>query len=278
MAGTVFEKTEVTARVIQIVLTRIRGDHSLVLTRGGAMHSPNEFIRDEMMSHVPLLAHGRVERALVVGAGRGLPSRVLEHRGVQSVVQVHGDSRAEAGVAGDPRLRHEGGSGAAFLAGTRERFDLILMDSPWFTEAMFRDARGCLRAGGVVVAKLGAPFLQPRAFSADMRNLAAVFSKVAAYLVPVPGTFGGPIAFGWGSSVLAPDAVVEDVVAARFADARIETRYYTPAVHRASFALPRFVDDLVEAATCPREAIAADALQRALSITGHHPVPGAVRC
>jgi spermidine synthase len=239
------------------------------------MHSRNDFIRDEMMSHVPMLAHGRVERVLILGgAGRGLAARVLEHRGVQSVVAVQPGSH-DAVASGDGRLRHEAAHGTAYLATAKERFDLIIMDSTaWFTEEMFRDARGCLRAGGVVIAKLGAPFLQPRAFSADMRNLSTVFSRVAAYLVPVPGTFGGPVAVGWGSSVLDPDAVGEDVLAARFADARIDTRYYTPEVHRAAFALPRFVDQLVAAATCPRAEIAADALERALAIAGRRSAPG----
>jgi spermidine synthase len=243
------------------------------------MHSQNEFIRHEMMSHVPILAHGRIERVLVLGgAGLGLADRVLEHRGVQSVVQVQPGFRADAGLPGDDRLRHESANGAAYLAATTERFDLILMDSSaWFTEDMFRDARSCLRAGGVVIARLGAPFLQPRAFSADMRNLSNVFSRVTAYLVPVPGTFGGPVALGWGSSVLSPDAVAEDDLAARFADARIDTRYYTPEVHRAAFALPRFVERLVAAATCPRVEIAADALEQALAITGHRTFPGVAR-
>jgi spermidine synthase len=31
----------------------------------------------------------------------------------------------------------------------------------------------------------------------------------------------------------------------RFDSAGIETRYYTPAVHQAAFALPRFIQDLV---------------------------------
>jgi spermidine synthase len=226
------------------------------------MSDRSDFVRHEMMTHVPLLAHGRVERVLILGADRGLEREVRRHRGVQSVVQV------------------DAAGGTGFLASAADRFDLILLDLPGLGGTLLRDARGCLRAGGLVIARLGAPFMQPLAFSADMRNLSGVFSRVAAYLVPVPGTFGGPLALGWGSNVLSPDAAVREVVGARFAEARIETRYYTPDVHHAAFALPRFVDALVKAATCPREEIAADVLEEALTIAPHHatPLPGAARC
>jgi spermidine synthase len=227
-----------------------------------AVRNQNDFIRHEMMAHVPMLAHGRVERVLILGGvGGGLAKEVRRHHGVEYVLQV----------------QPEVGGGPGFLATTNERFDLILMEGA-FTERDFRDARGSLRAGGLVIARLGAPFLQPLEFSADIRNLSAVFSRVAAYLVPVPGEFGGPVAMGWGSNVSSPDDTVHAVLTARFAAAHIETRYYTPEVHRASFALPRFVDALVNAATCPRDEIAIDVLEQALAIAPERATTGASRC
>ena len=35
------------------------------------------------------------------------------------------------------------------------------------------------------------------------------------------------------------------VLATRFADAGLDTRYYTPAVHQAAFALPRYIAALI---------------------------------
>jgi spermidine synthase len=39
-----------------------------------------------------------------------------------------------------------------------------------------------------------------------------------------------------------------EVLKERFAAASFETRYYTPEVHRAAFALPRYVLDIVNSA------------------------------
>ena len=54
--------------------------------------SADEFIYHKMMSHVPLLAHGRAARVLIVGgADFGLAEEVLKHRSVQKLVQVEPD-------------------------------------------------------------------------------------------------------------------------------------------------------------------------------------------
>jgi spermidine synthase len=237
------------------------------------LSSADAFIYHEMMSHVPLLAHGHVERVLIIGGGDcGLAMEVLRHPGVRKVVQVEIDPQVvklaqtyfadlNGPVFRDRRFRLHIRDGAEFVATTDERFDLILVDStdpggvslPLFTENFYRDARGCLRPGGLLIAQLGVPFLQAQAFQAAMTRLASVFPLVSCYLVPVPCIFGGPLAFGWASSTLSSDGPGVDVLAARYATSRIAARYYTPELHRASFALPRCIGDVVERATRPHE-------------------------
>jgi spermidine synthase len=51
------------------------------------------------------------------------------------------------------------------------------------------------------------------------------------------------MAMGWATDNAALSAVPVDVLASRFAEAAFETRYYTPEVHAAAFALPRYVQD-----------------------------------
>jgi spermidine synthase len=241
----------------------------------GTVHlsSADAFIYHEMMCHVPLLAHGQVERVLIVGGGSGgLAAEVLKHRGIRRLVQVESDPQLvrlagayfggmNAAVFGDTRFRLHNDDGAGFVATTDERFDLILVDSadsggvspPLLTEAFYRNARGCLKPGGLLVARLGAPFLQALAFPIAMKRLATVFPKVSCYLVPVPSFFGGPLALGWASNVLSSESPEFDVLTERYMAARIDTRYYTPEVHRAAFALPRYLKNAVVAATRPHE-------------------------
>jgi spermidine synthase len=239
--------------------------------------SADAFIHHEMMAHVPLFAHAHVERVLIVGgADCGLAEEVLKHPHVRALVQVADDPRWVDGarshvirnpsVLADRRFQLRIAASTEFVASTNERFDLMLVDIgdpvgaslAVLTENFFRDARGCLNSGGVLISRLGAPFLQPLAFLSAMKRLSAVFHLAAPYLLPVPSVLGGPVAIGWGSNVLAPGAPTIDVLAARFAHARIGTRYYTPEVHRASFALPRSLNDAVQVATRPDEADASE--------------------
>jgi spermidine synthase len=63
----------------------------------------------------------------------------------------------------------------------------------------------------------------------------------------VPSYIGGFMALTWVSQ----DAILGDPakwagVETAFAAARIKTDYYTPAIHRAAFALPAWIERLVK--------------------------------
>jgi hypothetical protein len=49
--------------------------------------------------------------------------------------------------------------------------------------------------------------------------------------------------------VLRPDALPVTELIRRYEAASIDMRYYTPELHQASFALPRFLEDAVDVAT-----------------------------
>src|ERR1700674_3540075 len=49
----------------------------------------DEFIYHEMMTHVPIFAHGKACEVLVVGGGDcGIAEEVLKHKSIKSLVQV----------------------------------------------------------------------------------------------------------------------------------------------------------------------------------------------
>jgi len=108
-----------------------------------------------------------------------------------------------------------------------------------------------LRPGGVLVCQAGVPFVQANQFGSAMRHLAAAFPIVDAYLIASPSYFGGHLAFGWASDDLKADSVDLETLAERHAASGILTRYYTPEVHRAAFALPPYVAELRDGAPRP---------------------------
>ena len=52
----------------------------------------DEFIYHEMLSHLPILAHGAVRRVLIIGGGDGgMAEEVLKHPAIETLVQVEID-------------------------------------------------------------------------------------------------------------------------------------------------------------------------------------------
>jgi len=61
------------------------------------------------------------------------------------------------------------------------------------------------------------------------------------YCAPVPTYYGGFMTFAWGTDNLyARNKSVEEI-AANFKQLGINTRYYNPEIHQASFALPQYI-------------------------------------
>src|SRR5262249_33474590 len=65
----------------------------LMLDGATQVTSKDEFVYHEMMTHVPILAHGRVREVLIVGGGDcGIAEEVLKHKSVEHVTQVEIDA------------------------------------------------------------------------------------------------------------------------------------------------------------------------------------------
>jgi spermidine synthase len=224
----------------------------------------DNFIYHEMLTHVPILAHGAARRVLVVGGGDGGMAReVLKHDAVKQVTMVEIDSGVvefckqylpgiSAGAFDDPRLELVIADGATFMKENADLYDVIIVDSTdpvgpgevLFTDTFYGHARARLAEGGILVTQNGVPFLQGGELANTMRAFRALFSDVSCYIATVPTYAGGPMAFGWGTDGAARQVNLA-TLAARFEAAGIATDYYTPEVHLGAFALPPYVSRLI---------------------------------
>ena len=237
-----------------------------VLTLDGVVQltEADEFIYHEMLVHVPVLAHGAVRRALIVGGGDGGMAReMLRHSSIEHVTMVEIDAGVvefsktylpgvSAGAFDDPRLNLVIADGADFIRAGDETYDVVIVDSTdpvgpgevLFTDTFYGHARRRLTERGILVTQNGVPFMQPAELQGTMRAFKALFADWTCYLATVPTYAGGPMAFGWGTNGDARATPLETLTT-RYEAAGIETRYYTPEVHRAAFALPGYVSRLM---------------------------------
>jgi spermidine synthase len=227
----------------------------------------DEFIYHEMMAHVPLMALERPRRVLVVGGGDGGVLReVLKHPSVEKATLCEIDRAVidlslkhypeiANGAFDDSRAEVVIADGLEFVAQRKERFDAIIVDSSepigpsavLHTRAFFADCKRALKPVGVLVTQNGLPFLFPEHLAETSAIFASLFKATSPYLCTQPCYFGGPFALNWASDDKALLAVPEATLARRLAKRGIATRYYTPAVHRAAFALPEYVRATMEA-------------------------------
>ena len=226
----------------------------------------DEFIYHEMLTHLPILAHGDVRDILIIGGGDGgMLEEALKHRSIERATMVEIDPSVvemcrehlpsiSKDAFDDPRVDLVFADGVDFVKSTEKRFDVAIIDSTdpigpgevLFTRDFYRSAKGVLRDGGILVTQNGVPFVQGDELSRSMQALTSLFADATCYLATVPGYVGGPMAFGWGTDEPEHRQVALATLEQRFYNAAVDVRYYTPEVHKAAFALPGYVLDLME--------------------------------
>lgn len=227
----------------------------------------DEFIYHEMLTHVPVLAHGAVKSVLIIGGGDGgMLREIARHASIERIVMVEIDEGVvtfskeylpgvSAGAFDDPRLDLVIADGADYMRDSTEQFDLIIVDSTdpigpgevLFTDHFYGHASRRLRQGGVLVTQNGVPFVQGGELQGTMRAFRSLFQVATCYLATVPTYVGGPMAFGFGTDNPALLQVTAAELETRQKAAGLKTRYYTPDVHKGAFALPGYVQSLVDA-------------------------------
>jgi len=245
----------------------------LMLDGATQITKKDEFIYQEMMSHVPLFAHGNVREVLIIGGGDcGIAEEVLKHKTVKHLTQVEIDAAViefskehfpefTKPVFADKRFESVIDDGMKYVAQTDRRFDAIIVDSTdpqgpgkvLFSQKFYAACKRCLNKGGVMVTQNGVPIFQPAELVSSVAKFRKLFADGGCYVAAIPTYIGGHMAMGWATDNARLRRTAVATIAARYRKAgRFSTKYWTPEVHAAAFALPRFIADTVAKAGKPR--------------------------
>lgn len=229
----------------------------------------DEFCYHEMLAHVPILAHGETRRVAIIGGGDGgALEEVLKHSGVERAVMVEIDpgvvelSREYLpSICGDAfddaRTELVFADGTKFVKDTDETFDVIMVDStdplgpavPLFGEAFYADCRDRLSERGIMVTQSGVTFMQQEEAAGTYGRMKTLFEDAALYLTQVPTYGAGYMTLGWGCRSREPRRTSAETIERRYRESGIATRYYSPAVHAASFSLPGYIEELTRSSS-----------------------------
>jgi len=240
--------------------------HGRVMMLDGVVQitEADEFSYQEMIAHVPLLAHGAAKRVLIIGAGDGgVLRRVLQHRNVEQAVMVEIDGevirlakeflpRIAGDAWNDPRAEVLVADGIDYVRNAPDAsFDVVIVDSTdpigvgevLFTDEFYANCARLLTPRGIVVNQCGVPAMQADELRETSIRRGEVFPDIWAYLAAVPTYVGGFMTLGWSGKDAACRAVPVAEIRRRAEAAGIlgTTRYWTPEIHAGAFHLPPYI-------------------------------------
>ena len=240
--------------------------HGRVMLLDGVVQitEADEFVYQEMLTHVPLLAHGAPENVLIIGAGDGgVLRRVLQHGNVSRVVMVEIDGEVirlaqefMPKIAGDAWTNKRAevivGDGIDYVKrATASSFDVIIVDSTdpigvgevLFTDDFYQNCARILTARGLIVNQCGVPFMQSDELRDTSLRRQKFFPHVTAYVAAVPTYVGGFMTLGWAAKDASLAGASLETIRARAAQAGIlgTTHYWSPEIHLGAFNLPPYI-------------------------------------
>jgi len=226
----------------------------------------DEFVYHEMLSHVGMFTHPDPERILIIGGGDGGTAReVMKHESVKQVDMVEIDKtvvdaskRFLPGVGDfeNPKLNVLFEDGIAFVKNIRELYDVIVIDGSdpvgpaegLFEKEFYQYCYEALTEDGVLITQTESPWVQSYYPSIKKvhQALKDLFLTSGMYICYIPlypaGMWSMMCAAKSGGPLEAPAIRRSETGIAQIKD----LKYYNPEVHRAAFALPNFVKNIIK--------------------------------
>ncbi len=226
----------------------------------------DEFVYHEMIVHVGMFSHPAPRRVLIIGGGDGGTAReVLRHPSVEHVDMVEIDEAVvraarqffpEVGDFENPKLHVRYEDGIRFLENVTDPYDVIIIDGSdpvgpaveLFSERFYKNCYKALTPSGVITAQTESPWVA--SYHPDIKNLFqvldATFEVSEMYLAYIPLYPAGMWSFALASKGIRPhDPEVLQRVEQGTTKMASTLQYYNSEIHRAAFALPGFVRDII---------------------------------
>ncbi len=226
----------------------------------------DEFTYDEMIAHVPMAVHPKVQRVLVLGGGDGGVARELSYYDEIKVIDVVEPDSMFVDVCkqyfpdnacglDDDRVHIYYQDCLKFLRKCEDLYDLIINDAidplgheaGLFTKEFYGSCYKALHDDGIMVYQHGSPFYDEDEEScrAMHRKAYRVFPINRVYQAHIPTCPAGYWLFGFASKKYHP---LKDFNPERWEERNIKTWYYTTHLHKGAFMLPKYVEDLLQEA------------------------------
>lgn len=226
----------------------------------------DEFVYHDMICHVPMAVNPNIKRVLIIGGGDGGTAReVSRYATVEKIVMIEIDEAVVRAcekfmpqtadvLSKEPRLNLMFDDGLAFVKNAESKsFDLILVDSTdpdgpgesLFTNEFYQDCYRVLSDDGILINQHESAFFnyEREHMKAAHKKIKDIFPVARVYGFNIPTYSSGYWYFGFASKKYDP---VDDHKATEWEKFGLITKYYNSEIHKASFALPNYVKEILQ--------------------------------
>ncbi len=224
----------------------------------------DEFIYDEMITHVPMSVHPCIRDVLVIGAGDGgVVKELTRYDSVKRIDLVEMDPDVveacrtylpeNACRLDDSRVHIYFDNALRFIRRCTDTYDLIIVDSNdpfgpsegYFTREFYGICYNALREDGIMVNQQGSPFYKhdAEAMQRSHKRIVNTFPISRVYQAHIPTYAAGYWLFGFASKKYHP---IDDFDAGKWLGLNLKTKYYTTKLHVGAFYLPAYLEEMLE--------------------------------
>ncbi|MGL4387781.1 MAG: polyamine aminopropyltransferase [Brevinema sp.] len=228
------------------------------------MTEKDEFMYHDMIVHVPMASNPSIKKVLVIGGGDGATVRELtRYKHIEKIVMVDIDERvvrlcqeflpSTSYKLTDPRVTLLFQDGVKFIADSLDKeYDLVIVDSTepvsvgegLFSTEFYKNCYRILGDNGILVNQHESPFYEffAEAMKKAHQKLKNIFPISKVYQLYVPTYPSGHWLFGFASKNIDPIKNHQRETWEKF---DLKTKYYNSDIHLASFALPTYVNNML---------------------------------
>ncbi|MBM7833190.1 polyamine aminopropyltransferase [Clostridium sardiniense] len=224
----------------------------------------DEFIYHDMIVHVPMATNPNIKNVLVIGAGDGGTVRELtRYKSIEKIDMVEIDKMVvdvckeylpqTASKLDDERVTLYFEDGLKFVRTVEDKYDLIIVDStdPFgpgeglFTKEFYGNCFKALKEDGILVNQHESPYYESYAKSMKRahKRIKESFPVCRVYQAHIPTYPSGHWLFGFASKKYDP---INSESIEEWNSLGLKTKYYNTDLHKASFALPNYVKEMLE--------------------------------
>ncbi|AZP36361.1 Spermidine synthase [Candidatus Annandia adelgestsuga] len=224
----------------------------------------DEFIYNEIISHIPMISHGHAKNILILGGGNGgILREILKYKKVKKITMIELDIKIikycklylpniSLNSFENPKLKLKIYNNFNFIKNNKKKFDIIISDfNNYIIQELnfiflefYINCKKYLNKNGIIIIKNGVLPIDNNLIIKNFLDIKKIFKKTIIFKSFIPSYYGGIMTFLYATNNLKKNNNNYYKIYKRFLKNKLLCKYYNPLVHINSFILPKYISNI----------------------------------